>query len=90
MNFQPLGTRVLVKVDEAENKTSSGIIIPDASKEAPSLGTIVAINEMTKEDFSVDLGTRVVFAKYAGMKITLENVEYLIIEMDELLGIMTA
>ena len=88
MNFEPLGTRIAVKVEEAANKTASGIIIPDSGKETPSVGNIVAINEMTKEDFNVDIGTKVVFAKYSGTEITLEKQKLLIIEMDELFGII--
>ena len=88
MNFEPLGTRVAVKVEEAQSKTASGIIIPDSSKETPSLGKIVAVNDMTKEDFGVDLGTMVVFPKYSGTEIELDKEKLLIIEMDELFGII--
>jgi chaperonin GroES len=88
MNFEPLGTRIAVKVEEAAKKTASGIIIPDSGQETPSIGKIVAINEMTKEDFGVDLGTTVVFAKYSGTEITLDKETFLIIEMDELFGII--
>jgi len=88
MNFEPLGTRVAVKVEEAQSKTASGIIIPDSSKETPSLGKIVAVNDMTKEDFGVDIGTVVVFPKYSGTEIELDKEKLLIIEMDELFGII--
>jgi len=88
MNFEPLGTRVAVKVEEAQKTTASGIIIPDSSKETPSVGSIISINEMTKEDFNVDIGTKVVFPKYAGTEITLDKEKLLIIEMDELFGII--
>lgn len=88
MTFEPLGTRVALKVDEIQNKTASGIIIPDASKEKPSIGTIVAINETTKEDFNVDVGTRIVFGKYAGTELDINNEKLLILEMDEAFGII--
>ncbi len=88
MNFEPLGTRIAVKVEEAQSKTASGIIIPDSGKETPSLGKIVAINDMTKEDFDIDLGTTVVFPKYSGTEIEIEKEKLLIIEMDELFGII--
>lgn len=88
MTFEPLGTRVAVKVDEVQNKTASGIIIPDSSKEKPSIGTIVSINETTKEDFNVDLGTRIVFGKYAGTELEIEGEKLLILEMDEAFGII--
>lgn len=88
MTFEPLGTRVALKVDEIQNKTASGIIIPDASKEKPSIGTIVAINETTKEDFNVDVGTKIVFGKYAGTELDINNEKLLILEMDEAFGII--
>lgn len=88
MKFNPLGSRVAVKVEEAQKTTASGIIIPDSSKETPSVGEIVAINDMTKEDFGVDIGTRVVFPKYSGTEIEIEKEKLLIIEMDDLFGIL--
>jgi len=88
MNFEPLGTRVAVKVEEAQKTTASGIIIPDSSKETPSFGKIVACNDDTKEDFGVDIGTTVVFGKFSGTEIELDKEKLLIIEMDEIFGII--
>ena len=88
MTFEPLGTKIAVKVEEAQNKTPSGIIIPDSSKETPSIGTIVAINDTTKEDYNVDVGTKVVFGKFAGTEISIDKEKLLIIEMDEIFGIL--
>ena len=73
MTFEPLGTRVAVKVEEIQTKTASGIIIPTAAAEKPSIGTIVSINETTKEDFNVDIGTKIVFGKYAGTELEIEG-----------------
>jgi len=88
MTFEPLGTRVVVKLEVVENKTQSGILIPDAAKEKPSVGVIVSINEITKEDFNVDIGSKVLFGKYAGTEIELNKEKLLIIEMDEVFGII--
>jgi len=88
MTFEPLGTRVVVKLEVVENKTQSGILIPDAAKEKPSVGVIVSINETTKEDFNVDIGSKVLFGKYAGTEIELNKEKLLIIEMDEVFGII--
>ena len=88
MTFEPLGTRVAVKVEEIQTKTASGIIIPTAAAEKPSLGTIVSINETTKEDFNVDIGTKIVFGKYAGTELEIEGQKLLILEMDEAFGIL--
>jgi chaperonin GroES len=88
MTFEPLGTRVAVKVEEIQTKTASGIIIPTAAAEKPSIGTIVSINETTKEDFNVDIGTKIVFGKYAGTELEIEGQKLLILEMDEAFGIL--
>ncbi len=88
MTFEPLGTRVAVKVEEIQTKTASGIIIPTAAAEKPSIGTIVSINETTKEDFNVDIGTKIVFGKYVGTELEIEGQKLLILEMDEAFGIL--
>jgi chaperonin GroES len=88
MTLEPLGTKIVVKVEEAENKTAKGIIIPDAAKEKPTIGVIVAINDTTKEDFNVDVGTRILFGKYAGTEVVIEKEKLLIIEMDEAFAII--
>jgi chaperonin GroES len=88
MTIDPIGSKIVVQVEEVSNKTASGIIIPDAAKEKPSVGEIKFINDETKEDFNVDIGTKVVFGKYAGTEIDLDGQQYLIVEMDELFGIL--
>jgi chaperonin GroES len=88
MKLEPLGTKVVVKVEEAENKTAKGIIIPDASKEKPTIGVIIAVNETTKSDFSVDVGTKILFGKFSGTEVVLEKEKLLIIEMDEAFAII--
>lgn len=85
MNFQPLGDRILVKVKEVETKTASGIIIPDnASKEKPTQATVVSVGPDVK-DVSVD--DTVVYGQYARTAlVTLDAVEYLVMEVSEVLG----
>ena len=86
MNFQPLGDRVLVKVQEAETKTASGIIIPDnASKEKPTTATVLAVSSEV-EDIKVD--DTVMYGKYSGTEITIENEDYLVLETSDILGIV--
>jgi chaperonin GroES len=87
MNFQPLGDRVLVKVQEPETKTASGIIIPDnASKEMPTQAEVMAIGPEVEH---VAVGDKVVFAKYARTAtVTLDDVEYLVMEVSEILGVL--
>ncbi len=88
MNFTPLGQRVLVKRVEEEAKTASGIIIPDNAKEKPLMGKVVAISSEVEEDGDIANGDTVVFAKYSGTDITLEGEEYLVLNTDDILGIL--
>jgi len=86
MKFQPLGKRVLVEREEEVSKTASGIIIPDnASKEKPSSGKVVALG---KECEDVKVGDKVVFAKYAGSEVTLDDKKYLILNLEDVLGVI--
>jgi chaperonin GroES len=85
MNFQPLGKRVLVQRVEEATTTASGIIIPDNAKEKPSQGKVVAVSS---EVDNVAAGETVVFGKYAGNELTLEGEVYLVIDVDDLLGII--
>ena len=88
MNFTPLGQRVLVKRVEEEAKTASGIIIPDNAKEKPLMGKVVAISSEVEEDGEIKVDDTVVFAKYSGTDITLEGNEYLVLNTDDILGIL--
>ncbi|MGD9719241.1 MAG: co-chaperone GroES [Sulfurimonadaceae bacterium] len=85
MNFKPLGKRVLVKRLEEENMTSSGIIIPDNAKEKPSKGEVVAISSEVTE---LSCGNTVVFGKYSGNEISLDGVKYLVLDTDDIFGII--
>jgi chaperonin GroES len=85
MNFQPLESRVLVKVIEEEQKTASGIYIPDSSKEKPNRAEVKAIGQYIK---SVEVGDTVVFGKYGGVEIELEGEDYLILEIKDIFGVI--
>ena len=85
MNFQPLGNRTLVERLEEATTTASGIIIPDNAKEKPSQGKVIAIGEEVEQ---ISTGDVVVFGKYTGNEITIEGTTYLIIDADEIFGIM--
>jgi len=87
MNFIPLGDRVLVKVQEPETKTASGIIIPDnASKEKPTQATVVAIGPDVKD---VAVGDNVIYTKFARTaEVKLDDDTYLVMEISEILGVM--
>lgn len=88
MNFQPLGERILVERVEEATKTATGIIIPDNAKEKPLYGKVVAISNEVKEKKEVSLKDTVVFAKFAGSEITVENKKYIVMNLEDVLGIL--
>jgi len=85
MSFQPLGERVLIKRVEEEQKTASGIIIPDNAKEKPQEGVVEAVGPDVK---SVSKGDKVVFGKYSGTEIKVDGQDYLVMEIGDVLGII--
>ena len=93
--FKPLHDRVLVERVSEEEKTKGGIIIPDSAKEKPQEGKVVAIGGGKLLDngqiqaLEVKAGDRVLFGKYSGSEVKLEDVEYVIIREDDVLGIVT-
>ena len=94
MAVKPLEDRVLVKPIEAESMTESGIYLPEASKEKPVKGTVVAtgpgkrLDNGKRADLSVKKGDTVVYGKYAGTAVEIKGDEHLILRETELLGII--
>jgi chaperonin GroES len=94
MKIRPLGDRILVLRIDEEEKTPGGIIIPDTAKEKPQEGKIVAVgpgrvNEKGERNaLDVKAGDRVLFGKYAGNEIKMDGVEHLIMQEDDILGIV--
>lgn len=94
MNIRPLHDRILVKRLEEEQKTKGGIIIPDTAKEKPMEGEVIAVGKgKVAEDgkvikLDVAAGDRVLFSKYAGTEVKIDNVDYLIMREDDILGII--
>ena len=94
MKFQPLHDRVLVERLEEENKTKSGIIIPDTAKEKPMEGKVIAIGSGIKDDkgnvspLDVKVGNKILFAKWGGTEVKLDGKEYLIMKESDILGIV--
>ena len=91
--IKPLADRVIVKPLEVEEKTKAGIFIPDTAKEAPAQGEIVAlgngkIKDGKQHDFSVKIGDKVLYSKYAGDEVKLDGKEYKIMKEEEILGIL--
>lgn len=89
LSFKPLADRVLVEPAAAEEKTASGIIIPDTAKEKPQQGKIVAIGTGTKDEpIVVKVGDQVLYGKYSGTEVTIEGQEYLIMKESDIYGIV--
>ncbi len=86
MKIRPLKDRVVIRYsEEQEEKTSGGIYVPDVAKEKPQKGTVEAVGAEVKE---VKAGNQVLFDKYSGSKIKIDNIEYLIVKEEDLLGII--
>ena len=89
LNFKPLADRVLVEPAVAEEKTASGIIIPDTAKEKPQKGAIVAVGSGKKDEpLNVKVGDQVLYGKYSGTEITIDGTEYLIMKEADIYGII--
>jgi chaperonin GroES len=94
MKFRPLHDRVVVKRIEAEAKTAGGIIIPDTAKEKPSQGEILAIGPGGRDEagqlIPIDLrvGDRVLFGKWSGSEVKIDDVEVLIMKESDIMGVL--
>ncbi|MBI4061712.1 MAG: co-chaperone GroES [Elusimicrobia bacterium] len=94
MKIQPLGDRVLVKPVEAKETKRGGIIIPDSAKEKPQEGVIAACGKgKTTDDgkviaLDVKVGDKILYGKYSGSEIKLDDEDYLIMHQDDVLGIL--
>ncbi|MCC5919432.1 MAG: co-chaperone GroES [Cyclobacteriaceae bacterium] len=89
LNIKPLADRVLVAPAAAEEKTASGIIIPDTAKEKPQRGEVVAVGNGKKDEpLTVKVGDGVLYGKYAGTEITIEGKEYLIMKESDIFAIV--
>jgi chaperonin GroES len=84
---QPLGSRVLVRIENDESVTPSGLFVPDTAKEKPQQGVVVAIGD-DAESIKIAEGDRVLFPKYTGTEIKLDSVDHLIIESGDLLAVL--
>lgn len=92
MNLRPLGDRLVIKKVEAEEKTKSGIVLPGSAKEEPQMAEIVAIgadilNDDKKKD-QVKVGDKVIFAKYAGSEIKMDNEEFTVLKLSDVLAVV--
>lgn len=94
MKLKPLGDRVVVKPSESEEKTKSGIVLPDTAKEKPQEGKVVAVGSGKRDESGkkippeVKVGDKIIYSKYGGTEIKMEGKEYLILREDDILAIV--
>ncbi len=93
--LKPLGDRVIIELVESEEKTASGIVLPDTAKEKPQEGKVVAVGTGRVLDngerisLEVAQGDRIIFSKYAGTEVKYDGAEYLILRESDILAIIS-
>jgi chaperonin GroES len=93
-NLKPLGDKVVVKLVEAEEKTASGIILPDSAKKKPQEGTVIAtgngrvLDNGERNPLTVKVGDRVLFSKYGGNEVTVDGEEFTILDEDQIYAVL--
>lgn len=91
--LKPIGDRVVVKPEPEEQKTKSGIVLPDTAKEKPSEGTVVAVgtgkilDNGQKVPVEVKVGDKVIYSKYGGTEVKIDNEDYIILAERDILAI---
>ncbi len=93
MNIKPLGDRVLIKRVEAEEKTKSGIILPNKAQEQPQIAEVMAVGSGGVIDgkeikMEVKVGDRVIFAKYGGTDVKVDGEDYIILKQQDILAVV--
>jgi chaperonin GroES len=89
LSIQPLADRVLVEPAAAEEKTASGIIIPDTAKEKPQRGIVVAVGNGKKDEpMTVKVGDTVLYGKYSGTELSVEGKDYLIMKESDIYAVI--
>jgi chaperonin GroES len=94
-SIKPIGDRVLVKHVEEKEQVRGGIIIPDSAKEKPQEAEVVALGTGKKDDkgavqaFEVKVGDRVLISKYGGTEVKIDDVKYVLVREDDILGVVT-
>jgi chaperonin GroES len=93
VNFRPLSDKVLVKPSQAEEKSSGGIYIPDAAKQKPIEGEVIAIgpgrvlDDGSRSELTVKAGDKVIYSKYGGTELKLDGAEYVILDEDQIYAV---
>ncbi|MDR3201340.1 MAG: co-chaperone GroES [Spirochaetales bacterium] len=87
MKLQPIGDRVLLKVEAAETKTAGGLIIPDTAQEKTQTGKVIAVGD-DKDAIKVKKGDKVMYDKYAGTSVKIDGVDHLVVKMQDIIAIV--
>ncbi len=93
--LRPLGDRIVIELVESEEKTASGIVLPDSAKEKPQEGKVVAVGtgrvleSGERVALEVAVGDRIIFSKYAGTEVKYEGVEYLLLRENDVLAVIS-
>ena len=85
MKISPLGDRVLLKTEKEEEKTKSGLYIPETAQEKTQTGVVIAVGD-DKDVIKVKVGDKVMYDKYAGTNIKIDGVDHLIVKMDDIIA----
>lgn len=93
MKLRPLGDRVVLQHQEAEEKTQSGIILPDSAKEKPQEAVVIAVGQGKGEDgkeieMQVKVGDKVIYSRYAGTEIKLDDQEYIVVGQSDIIAVV--
>lgn len=92
--LRPLGDRIVIELVESEEKTASGIVLPDSAKEKPQEGKVVAVGtgrvleNGERVALEVSVGNRIIFSKYAGTEVKYQGTEYLILRENDILAVV--
>lgn len=92
MNLKPIGERIVIKLLKAEERTSSGIVLPSSAQEQPQYAEVVAIGAEIENDDdkkgSIKVGDKVIYSKYSGTEVKLDDVEYTIVKYSDVLAVV--
>ncbi|WP_300410915.1 co-chaperone GroES [Lagierella sp.] len=90
MNLKPIGKRLVVKMLEVEDKTASGIVLPSSAQEKPQVAEVVAISDklLEKDNLNIEVGSKVIYSKYAGTEVKLDSEEYIVVKLEDVLAIV--
>ncbi|QTA37181.1 co-chaperone GroES [Thermosipho ferrireducens] len=86
MKVTPLGSRLLIKPITEEKRTEGGIVLPDTAKEKPMKAEVIAVGNIEDDDIDIRVGDKVIFSKYSGTEIKIDDEDYIIIDLEDILA----